>query len=198
MEITENNYKPLSMLVFILITISVFLSYAIVNILEIIKIKVPFYVEIPSVGGIYSLIFWVFNNYLWKYDIFRILGIITVDNLEGEWEGVLKSSYDNFVKDIPAKLTIHQKATSIRICGQFNQSKSVSLNAGFGYSGVEDKTALFYFYRNEPNFNAPQTMAMHEGSVKLIYNKDSQSLEGSYYSGRDRNNYGTITLRRKL
>jgi len=40
------------------------------------------------------------------------------------------------------------------------------------------------------------TMAIHEGSTKLTYNAETDSLTGDYYSGRDRNNYGTIEVKR--
>ena len=39
-------------------------------------------------------------------------------------------------------------------------------------------------------------MSTHEGSTKLTYNKETDTLTGSYYSGRDRNNHGTIEVKR--
>lgn len=198
MKINNNNYKKFSYFIFILIGISTLIVYLIFYVLKKYQVDVPFYFSIPSIPSVYAGLFWLFNNYAWKWGVFRKIGLVVADDLNGEWEGVSKSSYDNFQKNIATKLTIRQTATDIVICGLFEKSKSVSLNANFEKSDVDNGTALFYFYRNEPNYDAIETMAMHEGSVKLIFDKKDNSLKGSYYSGRDRNNYGTIEVFRKL
>ncbi|MDP3731234.1 MAG: hypothetical protein Q8R34_01945, partial [bacterium] len=76
------------------------------------------------------------------------------------------------------------------------QSKSVSIHENFGRSEVDNQTALYYFFRNEPQYDSLETMAIHEGSAKLLYNKEKQTLTGYYYSGRDRHNHGTIEVTR--
>lgn len=165
--------------------------------MTIFEIKVPFFVSLPSIIGIYSLLFYIFNNYLWKLHIFNKLGIIKSEDLSGRWVGYIKSSYDNMQSSIDAQLEIKQTATSIKIHGKFNNSKSISINENFAFSNIDNSIALFYFYKNEPNYDAVKTMAMHEGSVKLIFYKEKNILTGSYYSGRDRNNHGTIFVERQ-
>lgn len=195
MKLNLNNYKRITLFLAFLISLSAYLSYFLSLKLKELGIEVPFYVEIPlSAPAIYYIFFELFNNYLWKLPIFNWLGIIDFDNLNGRWLGKIKSSYDNFVSDIPAELNIVQKATSIKIRGKFNESKSISLHEDFCFSDIDQTTALFFFYRNVPEYNATNTMAIHEGSSKLKYDKLTKLLTGSYYSGRDRNNYGTIEL----
>lgn len=157
-------------------------------------IKIPWYIGTPSIPGIYALLFLAFDKYLWKYKIFKKLGIVIADDLNGKWKGFIKSSYDEFQKEIPAELDITQSATKIKICGIFEQSKSVSIHENFGHSDVDNQTALYHFFRNEPRYDSIETMAIHEGSAKLLYNKGKQTLTGYYYSGRDRNNHGTIEV----
>lgn len=152
----------------------------------------------PSIPTICTALFLLFDRFLWKWRGFKYIGIVTFDNLNGHWEGIIKSSWDEYQNDIPAKLTIKQTATSIKIYGKFNQSNSVSIHEYFGRNEMHDQTALYYFYKNDPRYDAVRTMAMHEGSAILTYNRDEETLSGYYYSGRDRNNHGTISLSRRV
>lgn len=197
MKIDNNNYKEFTWLVLFLVAISATLAYYINFLLKANNLEVPYYLDIPiSTPAIYALLFVFFNRVLWKLKMFRILGIVKADNLEGKWVGFLKSSYDEFAADIPAELEITQTATSVKIKGKFNESRSCSVHESFGESEIHGSSALFYFYRNEPNYDAMETMSIHEGSVKLNYDKATDSLSGYYYSGRDRNNHGTISVKR--
>lgn len=199
MKLSLNNYKKITFFLGFLIGISAYLSYFLSIKLKEFGIEIPFYIEIPiSAPAIYYILFELFNNYFWKIPVFKWLKIIDFDNLNGVWKGSIRSSYDNYKTDIPAELTIKQNATSIKVRGKFNQSKSISLHEDFCYSEIDQTTALFYFYRNEPDYNAINTMSIHEGSVKLNYNKSSNSITGSYYSDRDRNNNGTINVKKTI
>ncbi len=200
MQINSNNYKQLTFFALVLIGISTLLAYLLFISLGKAFSKLPVFIQIivsiPSVPVIYAIIFFLFDKYIWKWSMLRNLGLVITDDLNGKWEGVIKSSWDHFVADIPAELIIKQTATSIKIHGKFNQSRSVSIYEHFGRSDVSNQTVLYYFYRNDPNYDAPATMAMHEGSTILGFNKEDGLLSGYYYSGRDRNNHGTISLRK--
>lgn len=196
MNITRDNYKNFTYFILLLIFVSTAISYGLSKFVESYNINVPFYISIPSITGIYAGLFSLFEKYFWKLSLFKKLGIVCGDNLNGKWMGTLKSSYDNFETEYPAQLEIRQSATKIKIYGIFNKSKSVSIHENFGKNEVDGKVALYYFYRNEPNYDAVQSMAVHEGSVKLFYDDKNNILEGYYYSGRDRNNYGTIKIKK--
>ncbi len=195
MKINNNNYKKFTALILILVGISALIIYGFSELLNKDNINIPWYIGTPSIMGVYALLFFLFDRYLWKFKIFKKFGIIIGDDLNGKWVGIIKSSYDNFQNDIRAELNIIQTATSIKIHGKFNQSKSVSVHENFGQSEIDNQTALYYFYRNEPQYDAVETMAIHEGSVKLVFDPVEKTLTGSYYSGRDRNNYGTIEVK---
>lgn len=197
MNINGNNYKKFTYFILVLMAIAVIISYEISQFLKQNLIILPFYVDLPiSTLGVYSILFWIFDKYLWKFQIFKKTGIIIADDLNGLWQGKVNSSYDNFKKDIKAELIIKQTATNVKIYGTFDQSKSVSVHENFAKSEIDNSVALFYFFRNEPKYDAAKTMAIHEGSVKLIHDKDADMLTGYYYSGRDRNNHGTIKVKR--
>jgi hypothetical protein len=92
------------------------------------------------------------------------------------------------------ELNINQPASNISIQGIFNQSKSIRTQASFGFNDIEQKICLYYFFKNKPGENATNSMHAHEGSTILCYNEKENILEGEYYSGRDRNNYGDIKV----
>ena len=52
---------------------------------------------------------------------------------------------------------------------------------------------LSYEYRNEPKPHAAATMHPHRGMTRLGLVSPGR-LEGEYYTGRDRQNYGTLSL----
>lgn len=196
MNINSNNYKIFTIFILILVGLSTLVMYAISALCEKQGIKIPWYVETPSIPSIYALLFLSFDKLFWKLKIFKKMGIIIADDLNGKWKGVVKSYHDNFKNETPTEIHITQSATKIKICATFNQSKSVSIHENFGYSEVDNQTALYYFFRNEPQYDAVETMAIHEGSAKLLYNAQTETLTGYYYSGRDRNNHGTIEVTR--
>lgn len=194
MNIDNNNYKKFTAFILVLVAISTLIMYIISAFCEKHGIKIAWYIETPSIPSIYALLFLSFDKFFWKFKIFKNWGIIIADDLNGKWKGKVKSSHDNFKNETSVELDITQSATKIKICGVFNESKSVSIHENFGHSEVDNQTALYYFFRNEPRYDAVETMAIHEGAVKLLYNPKEKTLSGYYFSGRDRNNHGTIEV----
>src|SRR3989338_6704959 len=162
MNIDNNNYKKFTVFILMLVAISALVVYVFSTFSQKYGVKIPWYIEIPSVPSIYALLFLSFDKFFWKLKIFKKLGIIIADDLNGKWKGKVKSSHDNFKNETPVELDITQSATKIKICGVFNESKSVSIHENFGQSEVDNQTALYYFFRNEPKYDAVETMAMHD------------------------------------
>jgi hypothetical protein len=42
-----------------------------------------------------------------------------------------------------------------------------------------------------------KTMSTHKGTVKLFFDETKNTLEGEYYSGRDRQNFGSLYFGRE-
>lgn len=200
MNLDTNNYRKFTLLILILVSASFFVSWALYIALnayfESLPTSIKVIISIPTAPAIYAFLFWIFDNYLWRHSFFKKIGIVIAEDLNGEWQGVVKSSYDEFQSDIQAKLIIDQTATKIKVRGVFNESASISIHENFGRSEIDGRIALYYFFRNEPKYDAVPTMAIHEGSVKLVYDPKKDALAGYYYSGRDRNNHGTIEVER--
>ena len=49
---------------------------------------------VPSFAAASYAVYWLFSNVLWDHPLLRKWGIVEVPNLQGTWEGHLRTSYD--------------------------------------------------------------------------------------------------------
>ena len=153
--------------------------------------QTPWWVESPSVLGIAGGLYEAFDKWLWRG--FRKPGIVKVPDLQGQWEVDGYTSFDQ-TKSFKASVTIRQTWTHISVYLETEQSTSQSLAASL-LSNQPEEPVLVYHYRNEPKPHAGETMHAHKGTAVLRL-KNAQYMEGEYYSGRDRRNYGSLSLTR--
>lgn len=156
-------------------------------------IEVPWWVDAPSVVGFYALFFTGFDRWLWRTALVRKAGLVKLPDLNGTWIGYVASSFDEHSYKHDAQLYISQTWTRISITLKTDRSQSHSLIGGII---TQNATAniLGYEYANEPRANAISTMHAHRGTSRLVLSRvdDVCVLEGDYYTGRDRQNYGII------
>ncbi|CCW33854.1 hypothetical protein CTKA_01142 [Chthonomonas calidirosea] len=173
--------------------ISVAIDYVIHWFFQTRNVQIPWWVDAPGVLGIAGGLYEVFEKWLWTIPLLRSIGIVKVPNLNGEWklQGWTKWSRG---QDYQGEAVIKQTWTRISICIETEQSSSKSITASLLVNEDEGIT-LIYVYRNDPKANVPTTMHSHRGTAVLRLKDDC--LEGEYYSGRDRQNFGTLILRRK-
>ncbi|OQW93648.1 MAG: hypothetical protein BWK79_10015, partial [Beggiatoa sp. IS2] len=134
-------------------------------------------------------LYFLFKKFIWKLRFLHIIGLIKVPNLNGEWDGEVKSSYDKFSNSYPIKMTIKQDWTHIVVRVRADKSTSHSYVAAIL---AEDSkgVVLTYQYQNKPNPESIKTMAIHEGTASLKL--EGQKLEGEYYTGRGRTTHGKM------
>ena len=173
----------------ILAIVSIVFSWGFYKILGYYQFSLPWWVESPSVLFFYGLLFVIFDRWLWQY--FKKIDFVKTPNLNGVWNGNLKSSFDNHSAEVKANLKIFQTWTSIKILLATDQSSSHSESASVVIDAPEGKY-LSYQYINDPKSNAVETMGIHRGTVRLIFDEKKNSLEGEYYSGRGRQNCGSL------
>jgi hypothetical protein len=181
-----------SILLFLAI-VSIVLTWSFYNLLNYFKFILPWWVENPSVLFFYGLLFIIFDRWIWKF--FRRINFIKVPNLFGEWNGYLKTSFDEHSSKIKATLRIFQTWTRIKILLTTEHSISHSETASIVMATPEGKY-LSYQYINEPKSDAVKTMSIHRGTVRLLFNEKENTLIGEYYSGRDRQNFGSLNFKR--
>lgn len=173
----------------VLAIISIVFSWGFYKILGNYQIALPWWVESPSVLFFYGWFFVIFDKWLWRY--FKKINFVKTINLNGEWYGNLKSSFDNHTSEVKATLKIFQTWTRIKILLTTDQSLSHSETASIIVDTPGGKY-LSYQYINEPKSNTAKTMSIHRGTVRLVFDEKKNSLEGEYYSGRDRQNFGSL------
>jgi len=172
--------------------VSVGLAYVFHQLMVHMNIQLLWFVSPPSALGIAVALYEAFDKWLWRR--FRRLGIVKVPDIQGQWEVEGYTSFDQ-MKSFKAKVTIRQTWTQISVYLETEHSTSRSLAASLLLNQPEGPT-LIYQYRNEPKPNAVKTMHAHMGTA-LLRLKNAECMEGEYYSGRDRQNYGGLILRRK-
>jgi len=174
---------------------SVLAAWVLNRVLGAMQFTLPWWIDAPSVIGFYGLLYVIFNKYLWRWRILRTIGVVKVPDLNGTWKGYMASSFDEHTTKYDATFKIFQNWTRISIILEANYSKSSSMIAAIV---TEDPggTVLSYEYLNEPMPNAKYTMHTHRGTARLTMQSNGEALEGEYYTGRDRQNFGILRFER--
>ena len=157
--------------------------------------SIPWWIEAPSVIGFYGILYKLFDSWFWKKEILRKIGLIKTPVVEGNWTGILNSLSQHSTGPIDIKkFKVKQTWTHIRIYLATETSESYSFEASMTVDHF-DTARIHYQYMNSPKDSSPETMHMHCGSVtaKII---DSETIESEYYSGIDRNNIGSFSLKK--
>lgn len=159
-------------------------------------IQIPWYFETPT----FALVTWGLyrgaTHYAWRYGWFRLLFGVRMPDLNGHWTGHLVSSFAPG-RQIPCSLNVEQTWDSIGLMFETEGSRSYN-----GITGISVRTPggprIVYEYANVPKVMAAnQTMFRHEGTQWLSFSENSEkegALIGDYYTGRDRQTYGTVHL----
>lgn len=154
-----------------------------------IPLAIPWWVDAPSVAGFYGIFFTLFDKWLWRMEPLR--KALRAHNLNGNYVGVLSSSFDKQATKHNATLSITQTWSEISIVLMTNESRSHSVTASL----LTEMGWLSYEYLNEPKPGTRDTMHCHRGSARFSLDTD-RVLEGEYYSGRDRQNCGLLHFER--
>ena len=158
------------------------------------SITLPWWIEAPSVMGLFGLFITIFDRNVWRWSLLRVLGIVKVPVLACSWEGNVISSHDQHECPIPAKVKIIQTWTHILLAFETENSESKSISASI-FLDRDRVPTLNYEYQNQPKAASAPTMHIHQGTACLKL-KNDESLEGEYYTGRDRQSYGYVKLTR--
>jgi hypothetical protein len=178
----------------ILAVISIALAWSFHQLMSIFEIGLPWWTESPSVLFFYGFLYTIFDKWCWKW--LRKIRLIKTPDLNGEWDGTLKTSFDSHTSELKTTLKIFQTWTKIKTILTANHSVSYSEAASIILEAPEGKY-LSYQYVNEPKSSAVQTMSIHRGTTKLLFDEKADKLSGEYYSGRDRQNFGSLSFTRK-
>lgn len=190
-----NSYVPNNRrgVISILLVTSIGLVGAINVVVDIIDFEFQWIVNPFSVAGIFGLLYFIFDRFIWKWKLLKRFDIVTIPDLNGAWRGKIESSHDHNHQSHKASVVISQRWSKILIELETEESCSKSVAASF-LTSRSLSPELMYAYVNEPKPNAQKSMEMHKGTARLVFT--GQVLEGDYYTGRGRSTTGSIRLTR--
>ena len=150
------------------------------------------WLSVPSFGGFYAVLYWLFDNHVWRWRLWRATGLLKVPDLNGNWAGNVESSYGNgSIHEVT--ISIIQRWSKLLVRFETGHSQSHSISSTLKVADVANPE-LSYLYINQPKASAPGTMSIHRGTATLELKGDV--LEGDYYTGRGRMTFGSIRLTR--
>jgi len=167
------------------------------TVLSALHIEVPWWAPPLDTMTYYGCLYWLFDRLGWKSKFIRALHISEMPLLAGRWHGrVTPADADGVSRGLATAtdidVTIEQTWTSLLVRAETTGSVSRSVSASLM---VDAQIALSYEYINEPRASAAVSMHMHRGTGRFVLNGNTV-LEGEYYSGRDRQTFGTVRLER--
>lgn len=142
--------------------------------------------SVCSSGVIFGAIYGLFNSVLWKWNTpLRMFGLVKTPDLNGTWQGVLKTSFNGFQSEHPYELHINQTWTKISVTMVGESSSSESTSA---YMTVENnkRVCLTYSFRNDPREDSivHETMAPHKGLTTIEFDLETMKGTGNYFTNR--------------
>lgn len=177
-----------------LAALAIVMALSLFLLLRAFHLTVPWWLDAPSTMGFYGILFEWFDRKLWRWRPIRWTRLLKVPILSGQWSGHVVSSFDDHKKPHKVTVQINQTWTQITILLSSQASDSYTLTASIQTHAPEG-VVLSYQYENHPKPNALKTMEIHIGAARLVF-ADGRVLEGYYYSGRGRLEYGSIHLER--
>ena len=138
-------------------------------------------------GAIFTLLYYLFDNFFWKIKIFGNIDLSGKYQCEGVSKDKSQKEKDRFVGTI----TIKQTWTKISVNLKTDKSHSDSFMAKISQNGVGD-IRLDYCYTNNTDQTNKDMVSRHTGMATIIF---SSEIKGKYYNQPDdRMRYGELVL----
>lgn len=159
-------------------------------------VDAAWWIPVPSAFGLGAAAYLLVDRYLWRWAPARRVLRISTPNLEGKWTGSLASTYKGATDPIDVEVTVKQRWTALVVTLATQQSRSFSSHASLQVNNPFGPT-LTYGFSNQPLPNATDSMHSHQGTAILSLS-EMNSLNGEYYTARDRQTQGTIQLQKVM
>ena len=185
-ESSERHRVPM-----VLATIAVLIVYGLSTVVQRMEFALPWWLSLPSVFGVYGLCYLLFDHWLWRTTLLRILLGIRTPDLSGSWKSNVEPAGDSF-SSREANVEIRQTWTKLIVTLETEASRSKSVVAAIAFL-TPQRAELVYEYSNEPKAGAVDSMHAHRGLARLVCTGEDE-MEGEYFTGRDRGTYGALKL----
>ena len=147
------------------------------------SIEIPAVFESPSLLGVFGMLMFVYDKWLWKVKIC----------------GIKLSSIPDYNGGSMISCTLEIKQTWSEIVCRLKTDKSCSYSVAASISTeIGPNEGLVWRYVNTPRNNCKADMQMHHGVSRATINNVGE-LECDYYNcSRERNTCGTIKFRKRV
>lgn len=144
--------------------------------------------------AIFGILFFVFDKWLWRFSFLR--SVLLVPDLNGTWACVgrtlIKGGEDVDLK-WEAEVVIIQSWSRILVTLKAKDSTSQSVAASL-YSCPGAGFRLIYHYDNSP-YAERRELQRHFGLCDLMFDEVVATAQGQYFTDRDRQTVGAMTLK---
>ena len=138
-------------------------------------------------GAIFTLLYYLFDNFFWKIKIFGNVDLFGKYQCEGVSKDKSQKEKDRFT----ATIIIKQTWTKISVNLKTDKSYSDSFMAKISQNGVGD-IRLDYCYTNNTDQTNKDMVSRHTGTATIIF---SSEIKGKYNNQPDdRMRYGELVL----
>jgi len=154
----------------------------------------PFWVESLSPLATYGILYNLFEKNLWRWPLFRMLGIVTTPDVRGRWLGEQTSSYkDPNGKNRKSRviMEIQQTFSSIKVNTYYKNWQTEHCLSSF-IDAAGDCT-LFIMFETSPRIEYQGEATAHKGVVRLTQLPDGR-LAGTYFNAMGR--HGELAFKR--
>jgi len=172
--------------------VAVGLTYACSRALTALNASWPWWIENPSIMLFYGALWALYNKFLWRRSVL-CFPLSRIPDVSGTWSVVVQSSHGPG-RHSTGFIRIYQTWSKILIEFENSSSRSVSRMAALNLEPGANQ-GLIYEYANDPRFSATESMHAHRGVALLRISTDGRRLDGEYFTGRDRQTHGALTLR---
>jgi len=156
----------------------------------------------PSVFGVYGVLWIYLDRVAWRLRPVRLLLGISTPIINGVWDGELRSSLESYSKPFRARLTLHQRWTTLSV---FLEGQDVYSHSLIGALRELDPTHIEFSYvyvsERKPR-NAIFSEFRHYGTCRLMLKIPAtgrvEEMDGSYYTDLERHTYGTAKFSRPV
>lgn len=132
--------------------------------------------DLPNAISLTWLLYVIYEKFIWKFNPLESIPV-----LKKRYNVEINSSFDN--KKYKGTAEVKQTKSKVQIKIKTKESQSVSIMSEI----INDsgQLRLIYSYRNEPKINLRDSSKIHYGTTILYLNKNTDTLEGEYFTDRD-------------
>jgi hypothetical protein len=152
----------------------------------------PTIFSFAGAGVIYSAIYFVFNNYIWRLP--AISTWMKIPCVAGEWECRGKTAEERGGHDWVGIVTITQRWDRIFIRLRTDRSRSDSVSAAL-ICEPGGTYRVLYHYKNDPR-KFEVGLSTHHGFSDMAFEQGGAKAEGIYFNGWGRQTFGVMNWTR--